>query len=255
MDLPRNAFKHAIGAGKLQIGLWSTLASPIVAEIIAGSGFDWIVVDMEHSPNELPDVVAQLQALKGGTATPVVRIPWNDPVTVKRALDAGAPSLLFPFVQNADEARGAVAATRYPPHGIRGVATATRAGGFGRIKNYLTNASSEICVLVQVETKSALDKLEEIAAVAGVDGVFIGPSDLSAAMGQIGNPSHPDVQAAILGVPARLKASGKAPGILAPVQADARRYIEAGYRFVAVGSDMNVLARNTEALAAAFKAS
>jgi 4-hydroxy-2-oxoheptanedioate aldolase len=253
MDLPRNAFKHAIAAEKLQIGLWSTLASPIVAEIIAGSGFDWIVVDMEHSPNELPDVVAQLQALKGGTATPVVRIPWNDPVTVKRALDAGAPSLLFPFVQNAGEARSAVAATRYPPQGIRGVATATRAGGFGRIKGYLANASSEICVLVQVETKSALDKLEEIAAVDGVDGVFIGPSDLSAAMGHIGNPSHPDVQTAILGVPARLRASGKAAGILAPVQADARRYIEAGYRFVAVGSDMNVLARNTEALAAAFK--
>jgi 4-hydroxy-2-oxoheptanedioate aldolase len=253
MDLPRNAFKHAIAKGQLQIGLWSTLASPIVAEIIAGSGYDWIVIDMEHSPNELPDVVAQLQAMKGGTATPVVRIPWNDSVMVKRALDIGAPTLLFPFVQNADEARNAVAATRYPPHGVRGVATATRAGGFGRIKGYLGNAASEICVLVQVETKSALDQLEQVAAVDGVDGVFIGPSDLSAAMGHLGNPSHPDVQAAILGVPQRLKASGKAAGILAPVQADAKRYIDAGYRFVAVGSDLGVLARNSEALAAGFK--
>jgi 4-hydroxy-2-oxoheptanedioate aldolase len=253
IEMPRNAFKHALAAGKPQIGLWSSLCSNVVAEVIAGCGFDWVLVDTEHSPNELPGIMSQLQALAGGTATPVVRPAWNDIVLIKRILDIGATSILVPFVQNADEARKAVAATRYPPAGIRGVATATRAGRFGRIKDYLRKANDEICVLVQVETKTALDNLESIAAVEGVDGVFIGPSDLAAALGHLGNPGHPDVQAAISDAVKRLKAKGKPAGILTSVEADAKRYVAEGYQFVAVGTDMGLLARSGEALAAKFK--
>ena len=253
IEMPRNAFKHALAAGKPQIGLWSSLCSNVVAEVIAGCGFDWVLVDTEHSPNELPGVMSQLQAFAGGTAAPVVRPAWNDVVLIKRILDIGATSILVPFVQNADEARKAVAATRYPPAGIRGVATATRAGKFGRIKDYLRKANDEICVLVQVETKTALDNLESIAAVEGVDGVFIGPSDLAAALGHLGNPGHPDVQAAISDAVKRLKAKGKPAGILTSVEADAKRYVAEGYQFVAVGTDMGLLARSGEALAAKFK--
>ncbi|HEX2115942.1 MAG TPA: HpcH/HpaI aldolase/citrate lyase family protein [Alphaproteobacteria bacterium] len=253
MDMPRNAFKHALAAGTPQIGLWSSLCSNVVAEVIGGCGFDWILVDTEHSPNELPGIMSQLQALAVGTATPIVRPAWNDVVLIKRILDVGATSILVPFVQNAEEARKAVAATRYPPAGIRGVATTTRAGKFGRIKDYLRKANDEICVLVQVETRTALDNLEAIAAVEGVDGVFIGPSDLAAALGHLGNPAHPDVQAAISDAVKRLKAKGKPAGILTSVEADAKRYLAEGYTFVAVGTDMGLLARNGEALAAKFK--
>jgi 4-hydroxy-2-oxoheptanedioate aldolase len=253
MEMPRNAFKHALAAGKTQIGLWSSLCSNVVAEVIGGCGFDWILLDTEHSPNELPAIMSQLQALAVGTATPVVRPAWNDVVLIKRILDVGATAILVPFVQNAEEARKAVAATRYPPAGIRGVATTTRAGKFGRIKDYLRKANDEICVLVQVETKTALDNLESIAAVDGVDGVFIGPSDLAAALGHLGNPAHPDVQAAISDAVKRLKAKGKPAGILTSVEADAKRYLAEGYAFVAVGTDMGLLARNGEALAAKFK--
>lgn len=253
IDMPRNAFKHALAAGKPQIGLWSSLCSNVVAEVIGGCGFDWVLVDTEHSPNELPGIMSQLQALSGGTAVPVVRPAWNDVVLIKRILDVGATSILVPFVQNADEARKAVAATRYPPAGIRGVATTTRAGRFGRIKDYLKKANDEICVLVQVETKTALDNLESIAAVDGVDGVFIGPSDLAAALGHLGNPAHPDVQGAISDAVKRLKAKGKPAGILTSVEADAKRYLAEGYAFVAVGTDMGLLARGGEALAAKFK--
>ena len=152
IELQRNAFKHAIAAGKLQIGLWSSLCSPIVAEIIADSGFDWILLDSEHSPNEIPDLFAQLQASVRGTATPIMRPPWNDAVLAKRCLDIGAQTLLFPYVQNAEEAKRAVASTRYPPEGIRGVSVAARASRFGRVPGYLGKANGEQCVLVQVET-------------------------------------------------------------------------------------------------------
>lgn len=253
MDLPRNAFKRGLAEGRPQIGLWSQLASGMVAEIIGGCGFDWIVLDMEHGPNEVASVIAQLQAMQKGTATAVVRPPWNDPVITKRLLDSGATALLFPFVQNREEAERAVASTRYPPKGFRGVASVTRASGFGRVKNYLANASSEICVLVQVETKSALDRLEEIAGVDGVDGVFIGPSDLAAALGHLGNAAHPEVQAAIMGAVQRLKKLGKPAGILTSVVADAQRYLDAGYQFVACGTDVGLLARGGEALAQTFK--
>ena len=253
LEMPRNEFKRALAAGKPQIGLWSSLCSNVVAEVIGGCGFDWILVDTEHSPNELPGVLTQLQALAVGTATPIVRPAWNDPVLIKRYLDVGATGLLIPFVQNAEEAKKAVVATRYPPSGIRGVATSTRAGRFGRTKEYLRKANDEICVLVQVETKTALDNLEAIAAVDGVDGVFIGPSDLAAALGHLGNPGHAEVQGAISDAVKRLKAKGKAAGILTSVEADARRYLAEGFTFVAVGTDIGLLARTGEALAAKFK--
>lgn len=253
MDLPRNAFKAALARGELQIGLWSSLCSPIVAEIIGQSGFDWILVDTEHSPNEPPAVLAQLQAMQAGTATPIVRPAWNDPVLLKRLLDIGAQAVLVPFVQNAEEAAKAVAACRYPPAGIRGITMSGRGSRYGRVPDYLKRADAEICVLVQVETGEALAQLEAIASVDGVDGVFIGPADLSASLGHIGNPGHPEVQEAIRGAATRLAAVGKPAGILTASEADARRYIEWGYRFVAVGSDLGLLTKHADALAKTFR--
>jgi 4-hydroxy-2-oxoheptanedioate aldolase len=253
MDLPRNAFKAALARGELQIGLWSSLCSPIVAEIIGHSGFDWILVDTEHSPNEPPAVLAQLQAMQAGTATPIVRPAWNDPVLLKRLLDIGTQAVLVPFVQNAEEAEKAVAACRYPPAGIRGITVSGRGSRYGRVPDYLKRADAEICVLVQVETGEALSQIEAIASVDGVDGVFIGPADLSASLGHIGNPGHPDVQAAIKDAADRLTALGKPAGILTPSEADARRYIEWGYRFVAVGSDLGLLTKHADALAKTFR--
>jgi 4-hydroxy-2-oxoheptanedioate aldolase len=251
--MQRNAFKHDLAAGKLQIGLWSSLCSNVAAEIISDSGFDWILLDTEHSPNEIPDLVTQLQAMQAGTATPIIRPAWNDAVLAKRALDIGAQSLLFPYVQNAEEARRAVASTRYPPQGIRGVSVAARASRYGRTPGYLTKANNEICVLVQVETRSAMSEIEAIAAVEGVDGVFIGPSDLAASLGHLGNPQHPDVQKAIEDAVTRLKAVGKPGGILTGNEEEARRYIGWGYLFVAVGADVGLLAKNADALAKKFK--
>lgn len=251
--LPPNKFKAALREKKQQIGLWSSLCSNIVAEIIAGSGFDWIVLDGEHAPNEIPGLLSQLQAMEKGTAEPVVRAPWNDAVVIKRILDVGARSLLVPFVQNAEEARRAVAATRYPPQGIRGVSVGPRANQYGRVANYHHLANAEICVLVQVETRSALKEIESIASVEGVDGVFIGPSDLAADFGHLANPRHPEVQAAIADGCARIRAAGKVAGMLTGDPEEAARYLEAGFTFVAVGSDSGVLARGTEKLAALFK--
>jgi 4-hydroxy-2-oxoheptanedioate aldolase len=253
VDFQKNAFKAALAAGKLQIGLWSSLCSNIAADIVSDCGFDWILLDTEHSPNEIPDLVGQLQAIRGGTATPIIRPAWNEAVLAKRALDIGAQTLLFPYVQNVEEAKRAVASTRYPPHGVRGVSVAARASRYGRTPGYLGKANSEICVLVQVETREAMNELEAIARVEGVDGVFIGPSDLAASLGQLGNPAHADVQAAIHDAVKRLKAVGKPAGILTSNEEEARRYIEWGYLFVAVGSDVGLLARNADALAKKFK--
>ena len=170
------------------------------------------MLDTEHSPNEIPDLVTQLQAVQRGTATPIIRPAWNDAVMAKRALDIGAQTLLFPYVQNVEEAKRAVASTRYPPQGIRGVSVAARASRYGRVPGYLTKANDEICVLVQVETRAALDQLEAIAKVDGVDGVFIGPSDLAASLGHLGNPQHADVQNAMQDAVKRLKALKQAGG-------------------------------------------
>jgi 4-hydroxy-2-oxoheptanedioate aldolase len=253
-EFRKNAFKYALAAGQLQIGLWSSLCSNIAAEIISDSGFDWLLLDTEHSPNEIPGLVEQLQAIELGTATPIIRPAWNDAVLAKRCLDIGAQTLLFPYVQNVEEAKAAVASTRYPPAGIRGVSVAARASRYGRVPGYLGKANSEICVLVQVETREAMTQIEAIAKVDGVDGVFIGPSDLAASLGHLGNPQHPEVQAAIKDAVTRLKAVGKPAGILTGNEDEARRYIEWGYLFVAVGSDVGLLAKSADTLAKKFKA-
>jgi 4-hydroxy-2-oxoheptanedioate aldolase len=253
MDLPRNAFKHAIAEGRLQVGLWSSLCSNIAVEVIAASGFDWILLDSEHAPNEIPNLLSQLQACALGSATPIVRPAWNDTVLLKRILDLGAQSVLVPYVQNPEEAERAVRSVRYPPAGVRGVAVASRASNYGRTVGYLNNANSEICLLVQVETRPALDQLEAIAKVEGVDGVFVGPSDLAASLGHIGNPQHPEVQSALEDAAHRLKAMGKPAGILTPNEEEARRYIGWGYSFVAVGADLGLLARGADVLAKKFK--
>lgn len=254
MDLPRNAFKHAIASGTRQIGLWCSLASNVGAEIVCDAGFDWLLIDMEHSPNEIPDLIAQMQATSLGSATPIVRPAWNDAVLIKRVLDTGAQSILVPFVQNAEEARRAVAAARYPPAGIRGTAGTTRASRYGRVPGYLNKANAEICVLVQIETGEALKLIDEIAAVEGVDGVFVGPNDLSASLGHLGDMRHADVQTAIRHAVDRLRAAGKPAGILTSNEDDIRQYVDWGYTFVAVGSDVGILARGADALARKFKA-
>ena len=254
MELPRNAFKHALKAGQHQLGLWCTLSSPTTVEVVAGSGFDWLLLDTEHSPSDVLNVLAQLQALSGHKVTPVVRPASNDPVLIKRYLDLGAQTLLIPYVQNAEEARAAVAATRYPPDGIRGVSALTRATQFGRVAGYGRGAGAEICVLVQVETEEALGQIEAIAAVDGVDGIFVGPGDLAASLGHIGELSHPRVVAAVEAALVRIRAAGTPAGILTGDAAFAQRCIELGSNFTAVGVDAGILARATEALAARFRA-
>ncbi|KQZ01727.1 hypothetical protein ASD45_13345 [Pseudolabrys sp. Root1462] len=252
-EFRRNAFKAAIRAKKLQVGLWQSLCSNVAVEICSDSGFDWLLLDTEHSPNEIPDLLSQLQAMEKGTATAIIRPAWNDAVLIKRCLDIGAQALLIPYVQSVEEAKAAVAATRYPPHGIRGVSVSARASRYGRVSGYLTKANSEICVLVQVETRQSLDALEDIAAVDGVDGVFIGPSDLAASLGHLGNPAHADVQAAMKDAVERLTKVGMPAGILTSNEEEARRYIDWGFLFVAVGSDVGLLAKNADALAKKFK--
>jgi 4-hydroxy-2-oxoheptanedioate aldolase len=253
MELPLNQFKRGMQAGKPQIGLWSSLSSHYSVEVIAGSGFDWLLLDTEHSPNDLENVVTQLQAASAYPTTAIVRPAWNDMVLIKRFLDVGVQTLLIPYVQTAEEAADAVAYTRYPLRGVRGVAGTTRATRFGRVKDYFKHAEEELCILVQVETQLGLDNLDAIAATDGIDGVFIGPADLSAGLGHLGDIPHPEVQAAIENAIKRIRKAGKAPGILAPVEADARRYLELGCLFVAVGADVGLLARESEKLCAKFK--
>jgi 4-hydroxy-2-oxoheptanedioate aldolase len=252
MELPQNPFKRALKAGKAQIGLWSSLASHYAVEITAGAGYDWLLLDTEHSPNDLESLLAQLQACAPYPTHPIVRVPWNDMVNIKRVLDLGAQSLLIPYVCTPEEAKAAVAATRYPPKGVRGVAGTTRASRFGRVKDYAKRAHEELCVLVQVETKPALDQLEAICAVDGVDGVFIGPADLHASMGYPGETANPAVLPLIEEAMRRIRKAGKAPGYLSPVEADCKKMLAAGCQFCAVGADLGLLARNAEALRAKF---
>ncbi len=254
MEIPRNHFKAALREGRSQLGIWNSLCSNFSTEVIAGAGFDCIVIDMEHAPSEVFGVMSQLQAIapyEGVSA--IVRPPWNDPVIIKRVLDVGAQTLLIPYVQNVEEAKRAVAATRYPPGGFRGVAVATRANRWGRVKDYFKKVDDELCVIVQLETTVALEHLEEIAALDGIDCIFIGPSDLSASLGHLGNAQAPEVVAAIDAAFERVKRAGKAAGILMTVESEAKRYLEEGVQFVAVGSDVGLLARGSERLAATFK--
>jgi 4-hydroxy-2-oxoheptanedioate aldolase len=253
MELPVNKFKHSLAAGRQQIGLWVSLASAYSAELVAGSGFDWLLIDTEHSPNEVDTTLAQLQAAAAWPVSAVVRPAWNDKVLVKRHLDIGAQTLLIPYVQSEEEARAAVEAVRFPPRGVRGVAGMTRATRFGRVDDYAKRADRELCLLVQVETRAGLDALEAITRCDGVDGVFIGPADLAAGLGHLGEIAHPEVQSAIRDGIARIRACGKGAGILATDEPSARRYIEWGTTFTAVGMDAMILARETERLAAKFR--
>ncbi|WP_213935276.1 4-hydroxy-2-oxoheptanedioate aldolase [Serratia marcescens] len=249
-----NHFKRALQEKRPQIGLWPGLCSSYSAELLAGAGFDWLLIDGEHAPNNVQTVLGQLQAVAPYPSRPVVRPPWNDAVIIKQLLDVGAQTLLIPMIQNAEQARDAVRATRYPPHGVRGVGSAlARASRWNRVPDYLQQADEQMCVLVQIETREAVKNLDAILQVEGVDGVFIGPADLSADMGFAGNPQHPEVQRTIDDAIARIRAAGKAPGILMANKALAQRYLEAGALFVAVGVDTTLLARAAEALADEFK--
>ena len=252
MDLPVNRFKRAIAAGQSQIGLWCSLSNHYAIEVVAGAGFDWLLLDMEHSPNDLESLLTQLQAAAAYPSTPIVRVPWNDMVTIKRVLDLGAQTLLIPYVQNPDEARAAVAAMRYPPAGVRGVAGTTRATRFGRVRDYAKRAHEELCLLVQLETREALAHVETIAAIGGIDGIFIGPADLHASMGYAGEVANPAVLPTIEDALRRIRRCGKAPGILVGDAELAKRWIDAGSLFTAVGVDTALLARGAERLAAQY---
>ena len=247
MQLKPNTFKHALAAGRRQVGLWNSLCSNIAADALASSGYDWALLDMEHSPNDLRTVLGQLQAYENGTTVPVVRPVWNDPVIVKSLLDLGARGLLFPMVQNAEEAEKAVAATRYPPGGIRGVSMSQRANRFGRVSDYLERAETEICVLVQIETAQALDNIPEIAAVEGVDGLFFGPADLAADMGLLGQVASPELWSAIAEGAQAAQAAGKPVGTLVGDAAKAAELLGLGFTYVACGSDLNLLVKNADA--------
>jgi len=253
MRVAENRFKAALKRDERQIGLWSTLGSAMVAELVGHAGFDWLLIDTEHSPNELPAIVAQLQAMQAGTASAVVRPAWNDPVLIKRILDIGVQSLLIPFVETAEAAAAAVAATRYPPDGIRGVSTGSRAAGYGRIKDYPKAAGAEICVLVQIETKKGVENIDAIANTPGVDGVFVGPADLSASLGHLGDQLNPAVQDTIGRVLAACQKAGKPAGYLTGNEAESKKWLDAGFRFVAVGTDNGILVNAVDALRGRFR--
>nr|WP_297526843.1 2-dehydro-3-deoxyglucarate aldolase [uncultured Roseateles sp.] len=248
-----NTLRQRLIAGERLIGCWCSLASPISTEVLGVAGFDWLLLDGEHSPNEVSSFVPQLMALKDSVSAPVVRPSSNNPVEIKRLLDAGFSNFLVPFVESAEEAARAVASTRYPPQGIRGVSVSQRNNRYGTVPGYFQGINEQIAVIVQIESPAGVAAVADIAAVAGVDAVFIGPSDLAAGYGHLGNPQHPDVQAAMAAIYAACRAAGKPVGILAPVEADARRYIEQGASFVAVGSDLGIFRAATQGLRDKFK--
>jgi len=251
MKTPPNAFKAALARGDSQVGLWLGLASGYATEVVAGAGFDWLLIDGEHAPNTLDSILAQLQVLAAYPVEPVVRPAWNDPVEIKRLLDVGARTLLVPMIQSAEEAAAAVAAMRYPPEGIRGVGSAlARASRWNRLPAYLDEANDTMCTLVQVETRRGIEALDAICAVDGVDGVFIGPADLAADYGYRGRPADPAMQTVIDAALARIRSHGKAAGILVSDPVLAEHYIARGSVFTAVGVDATLLARAATDLAA-----
>lgn len=253
MTGPANPFKTALREGRPQIGLWLGLANAYTTELCAGAGFDWLLIDGEHAPNDLRSTLSQLQAIAAYPSHPIVRPPVGETHLIKQILDIGAQTLLIPMVETAGQAADLVAATRYPPHGVRGVGSAlARASRWNRRAGYLEGADEEVCLLLQVESRRGLDNIDAIAEVPGVDGVFIGPADLSAALGHRGNPGHLEVQAAIAHAIARILVAGKAPGILSTDAPMARSYLEQGCRFVAVGTDTGLLVQATTALANGF---
>jgi 4-hydroxy-2-oxoheptanedioate aldolase len=253
-SLPHNPLKQALAERRPQIGIWLTLGTTNTTEVLAGSGYDWLLIDMEHTCTDAAQVLELLRAATGGTAEPVVRIPWRDTVLMKRLLDAGVRSFMVPFVQTAEEARDVVSATRYPPEGVRGVNGAMRASLYGRVPEYGKRCAEEICVIVQAETPLALANAASIGAVDGVDAVFIGPNDLAANMGYYGRPGDPHVKSAIQEAFATIAASGAAAGILNFNVEEARSYLKSGVSLIAVGSDVGILARKSEELRQQFDA-
>jgi 4-hydroxy-2-oxoheptanedioate aldolase len=245
--------EHLAGSARPLIGMWVSSSSPLVAEICAGSGLDWLLIDMEHGPNGLESIVAQLQAIAAYPVTPVVRVPSGDPVVIKQVLDLGAQSILVPMVGSAAEAEEVVRAAHYPPRGIRGVGSAlARSARWGRVDGYLTDAAQHVSVIVQIESADAAREAAAIAAVDGVDGVFVGPADLAASMGHLGQQGHPDVTATVRGILDAVRGAGKPVGVNAFDHALARAYLDQGAGFVAVGADVTLLARGSEGLAQAF---
>ncbi len=247
-------FRDALAAADRPLaGMWVCSGSPLVAEICAGAGLDWLLIDMEHSPNGLESVLAQLQAVAAYPVSPVVRVPIGDVVTLKQVLDVGAQNILVPMVSSASEAEDVVAAVRYPPRGRRGVGSAlARSGRWNRVEDYLTGADDHVSLFVQIETIEGVEAAAEIAAVDGVDGVFVGPSDLAASMGLLGQQTHPDVVAAVLRAFEAVRTAGTPAGVNAFDPIAARSYLDAGAAFVLVGADVALLARGSESLAAAF---
>ena len=257
MKTPVNAFKKAIAEKRTQYGLWVSLMGPLNTEICAAAGFDWLLLDAEHTPNDPFNVLQQSQVIAGYPGVQAVtRVPMGHgfvgQALIKQYLDAGIQTLLVPMVETAEQARELVRCTRYPPEGIRGMA-ATRASGWGRNTNYAKEANKEVCLLVQAETRLGIENLDEIAAVDGVDGVFIGPSDLSAAFGHVGDPWHPEMEKIIADSFERIRKAGKAIGILTLDEARAKRHVEMGATFIALGTDTNLMVKGTTALRAAFK--
>jgi 2-dehydro-3-deoxyglucarate aldolase len=248
-----NSFRRDLLAGKPLIGCWASLCSNLTTEILGYAGFDWLLLDGEHAPNDYASFITQLQALKDSPSAPIVRPQWQDSVIIKRLLDIGFYNFLIPFVESAEQAQRAVSATRYPPGGFRGVGTGHRSNRYGFNTEYFKTINDNICVTVQIESKAGVDAAADIAAVDGVDALFIGPSDLSAAYGAMLQPNLPEVQAAIQKIFEGAKKHGKACGILAPVEADARRYLEMGMTYVAVGGDTGLLRNAASGLAAKFK--
>jgi 4-hydroxy-2-oxoheptanedioate aldolase len=253
MSQSDNPFKVAISEGELKIGVWCSLASALTSEVVAGCGADWLLIDTEHSPNDLRSVVAQLQAVAAYPPEPLVRVADDDPVKIKRFMDGGARSLMIPNISSAEQAREIVRATRYAPDGIRGFSASHRANRFGRVAGYHKTANANVFLAVQIECAVGAAAASEIAAQDGVDALFVGPGDLSTNLGAMGNPNADHVQTTIRGIIDAALAADKVAGILAPAKADADRYIEWGCRLVAVGSDLNILAAGTDALVAQFR--
>lgn len=248
----QNTLKAAVSVGHPHIGVWCSLGSALTTEIVAGSGAGWILIDGEHSPNHLLTIMAQLQVAAAFPCEAVVRLPSDDPNLIKQAMDVGARSLMIPNVRSAEQARSIVSAMTYAPGGIRGFSVGHRANAFGRIANYHANARAQQLLAVQIEDETGVANATEIAAVEGVDVLFVGPGDLSTNMGAMGNPNASHVQEAIASVRQAAATAGKASGILAPAKADADRYLADGFTMVAVGSDLGLLARGSDALVAAF---
>lgn len=253
MSVPVNTFKQRLAQGKAQIGLWVACGDPTVAEICSHTGFDWLVIDGEHGPNGLRDVLAQLRAIGDTLSQPVVRVKDDDRASIKQMLDIGARSLLVPMIESADQARAVVASVKYPPNGKRGIGAAlARASGYNTYAGYLDEADAQICLLLQIESQAGLAALDDILALDGVDGVFIGPADLAADMGHRGNPTHPDVRASVEDAITRIRAAGKPAGMLSSNRDFSNRCLALGATFVAVGSDVGLLVNSARQLRASY---